>query len=356
MDERVVQFRVGVTVLAALIITGILSLLFGELPGVLRGTYQVYIEFPAAPGVSQDTPVKKSGIRIGKVSKVQFAPDNQVLVTATIDRGIELYRDEAVRIKSGLLGDTELEFVPGAKRTVAQKIPLAPGDLLAGTVQGDPINSLGNIEGNLNTAAISLGNAAEEVGKLAKGVNDVLGANREQISKVIGEMDGTLQLFQKSLTNIDDIIGDQQTKAQLKQTVSEMPQLMRETREAVLGIQKTVALADDNLRNIQTVTKALDERGEGMINDAAQSVQRLDELLGQMNRFSRNLNSKEGSLGQLVNNPELYNNLSQAALNVNKLTRELEPILCNAKVFTDKIARHPGEILRDAASPGPGLK
>src|SRR5262245_35998241 len=154
MDERVVQFRVGVTVLAALIITGILSLLFGELPGVLRGTYPVYVEFPAAPGVSPDTPVKKSGIRIGKVSKVQFAPDNQVLVTATIDKGIELYRDEAVRIKTGLLGDTELEFVPGAKRTVVQKVPIQPGDLMAGTVQGDPINSLGNIEGNLNTAAI----------------------------------------------------------------------------------------------------------------------------------------------------------------------------------------------------------
>ena len=63
MDERVVQFRVGVTVLASLIITGILALLFGELPSVLRGSYTVYIKFASAPGVSQDTPVRKSGIR-----------------------------------------------------------------------------------------------------------------------------------------------------------------------------------------------------------------------------------------------------------------------------------------------------
>jgi phospholipid/cholesterol/gamma-HCH transport system substrate-binding protein len=113
MDERVVQFRVGITVLAAVIITGILMLLFGEAPALLRGTYTIYIKFPSAPGVSQDTPVRKSGIRIGRVSKVQFAPDNEVLVTASIDGGIELFRDEAVRIKSGLLGDAELEFVPG---------------------------------------------------------------------------------------------------------------------------------------------------------------------------------------------------------------------------------------------------
>ncbi len=116
MDERVVQFRVGVTVLAALIITGILMLLFGEAPSLLRGQYTIYIKFHSAPGVSRDTPVEKSGIRIGKVTKVQFAPDNDVLITASIDGGIELFRDEAVQIKQSLLGDARLEFVPGPQR------------------------------------------------------------------------------------------------------------------------------------------------------------------------------------------------------------------------------------------------
>jgi phospholipid/cholesterol/gamma-HCH transport system substrate-binding protein len=355
MDERVVQFRVGVTVLAALIITGILSLLFGELPGVLRGNYTIYIKFPAAPGVSQDTPIRKSGIRIGKVTKVQFAPDNAVLITASIDHGIELFRDEVVRIKSGLLGDSELEIVPGPNK-VAQRVPVQPGDLLLGSVSVDPLQSFSNIEGNLNKAAESLAGAGDEVGKLAKNLNDVLGNNQDQIGKIVRETDDTMQLFQKTLANMDDILGDPQIKQNLKQMLSEMPQTLRDTRDTIGGLQKSVALANDNLRNIQTVTKALDERGEGMINNAAQSVERLDELLGQLNRFTRSLNSREGSLGQLVNNPDLYNNLSQAALNINRLTQQLQPILCDARVITDKVARHPGEILRDAVAPGPGLK
>ncbi len=355
MDERVVQFRVGVTVLAALIITGILSLLFGELPGVLRGSYSVYIKFPSAPGVSPDTPIRKNGIRIGKVTKVQFAPENAVLITASIDHGIELFRDEVVRIKSGLLGDAELEFVPGPNKVV-QRVPVQPGDLLVGSVSVNPLQSFANIEGNLNKAAESLTVAGTEVGKLAKNLNDVLGNNQDQIGKIIHETDDTLQLFQKSLVNLDDIIGDTETKRNLKQMLRDIPQTLRDTRDTINGIQKTVALANDNLQNIQTVTKALDEKGEGMINNAAQSVERLDELLGQLNRFTRSLNSREGSLGQLVNNPELYNNLSQAALNINRLTQQLQPILCDARVITDKVARHPGEILRDAVAPGPGLK
>ena len=141
MDERVVQFRVGVTVLAALIITGILVLLFGELPSVVRGSYTVYVEFPSAPGVAQDTPIRKSGILIGRVTKVQFAPNSDVLVTASIDGGVELFRDEAVRINSGLLGDAELEFVPGSRQPTT-RVPIKAGDLLAGSVSVDPLASV----------------------------------------------------------------------------------------------------------------------------------------------------------------------------------------------------------------------
>ena len=355
MDERVVQFRVGITVLAAVIITGILMLLFGEVPSLLRGTYTVYIKFISAPGVSQDTPVQKSGIRIGKVTKVQFSPDNEVLVTASIDGGIQLDRDEVVRIKQSLLGDARLEFVSAPVRST-QRALVQPGDLLAGSVSVDPLQAFANIEGNLNRAAESLTDAGSEVGKLAKNINDVLGNNREQFAKIINETDQTMDLFQKSLQNINDVVGDEKLKRDLKQTIGDMPQLMRDTRDTINGMQKTIALANDNLQNIQTVTKAMDQQGEGMITNIAQSVERLDELLGQMTKFSHAMNSKEGSLGQLVNNPELYNNLSQAATNVNRLTRELEPIISNVNIITDKVARHPGVIVTDAVSPGPGLK
>jgi phospholipid/cholesterol/gamma-HCH transport system substrate-binding protein len=165
-----------------------------------------------------------------------------------------------------------------------------------------------------------------------------------------------MKLFQKTLTDADGILGDQKMKDDLRQSLADMPQVMRDTRDTLGGMQKTIALANDNLRNIQTVTKAMDEKGEGMIGNMAQSVERLDSLLEQMNKFTRTLNSREGSFGQLINNPDLYNNLSQAAVNVNRLTRQLEPVLADVRVITDKVARNPGVIIRDAVAPGPGLK
>ena len=48
MDERVMQFRVGVMFLATLLITGILLVMFGKLPK-LMGHYYVQVTLRSAP-------------------------------------------------------------------------------------------------------------------------------------------------------------------------------------------------------------------------------------------------------------------------------------------------------------------
>ena len=65
------KFRVGVMVLATLFIAGILVLLFGDTRSLVSGSYTIYIHFTEAPGVTDGTPVRKSGILIGRVHKVR---------------------------------------------------------------------------------------------------------------------------------------------------------------------------------------------------------------------------------------------------------------------------------------------
>jgi phospholipid/cholesterol/gamma-HCH transport system substrate-binding protein len=162
--------------------------------------------------------------------------------------------------------------------------------------------------------------------------------------------------FQKTLGNIDSIIGDEKVKNDLKTAVSDMPNVMRDMRDTLNSAQQSFAQLDNIMRNFEPTSKALDEQGPEMVNNLSNSVERLDELLGQVNRFSRALNNREGTLGQFIYNPELFDNLNKTVMNVNRLTHELEPVVRNAKIFSDKIARHPGVIIRDAVKPGPGLK
>ena len=75
-----------------------------------------------------------------------------------------------------------------------------------------------------------------------------------------------------------------------------------------------------------------------------------------MKKFGDALNDRQGSLGQLIHNPDLYQSLNRAAENVEIATHQLRPIMDNARVFSEIIAREPGFILRNAVNRRPWSK
>jgi phospholipid/cholesterol/gamma-HCH transport system substrate-binding protein len=357
MDERVMQFRVGVVVLAVALIAGFLTLLFGHIPAFGRRTYTIYIEFSQAPGVAPETPIRKSGILIGRVTKVELVGEQQdrVRVTAAIDQQYKILQSDTVRVSTSLLGDSELQVVPAT--VDPPPVPVQPGETIRGTTTSNPIQAFSNLEPEMSRAARSLAKAGDQVEKLANDIDRIVGPNNEQFTRILNKTEKSLDQLQKTMNNFDMIIGDKETNEKFRQAISEFPTTLKQTEDAIASIQKTSIIAQRNMENLEGFTKPLGERGEAIIGDADRSLRRLDELLGQMQQFSRQLNSREGSLGQLMYNPQLYQNLNEAATNIKDLSRQLQPILCDARAFSDKIARHP-ELLgvRGAIQQSTGVK
>ena len=115
MDARVVQFRIGVMVLASIVLAVVLALLFGDLPKLLGSSYTIYVNVPDARGVQQGTPVRKHGVLIGRVTDIDFAEQGGVRLTLDIDSKVKVYSDEACQIRTSLLGDAEVNFVPAER-------------------------------------------------------------------------------------------------------------------------------------------------------------------------------------------------------------------------------------------------
>ena len=122
------------------------------------------------------------------------------------------------------------------------------------------------------------------------------------------------------------------------------------------GLQHTVQLAESNLKNIQGFTGPLGQRGPAIVSKLDSSIGQLDELLIQFTEFGKNLNRREGSFGRFLNDPDLYQNLNSAAINIEKLTCELRPIIGDVRVITDKVARHPEVVIRGVFRPSSGIK
>ena len=104
-------------------------------------------------------------------------------------------------------------------------------------------------------------------------------------------------------------------------------------------IQTTVQSVDRNLRNLEGFTGPLGERGSQLVDNIDHAVARFDGLLIELTEFSRKLNKGDGTLGQLMRNPELYQHLNSAAINIEKITKQVQPILCDMRVFSDKVSR-----------------
>jgi len=115
MEENNQRFSVGVLVLAAGIIGVLLVAYFGAVPAFWVERYRITINFRSAPKVTIDTPVRKNGVLIGRVSNVLLGPgDAGVNVTMELEKKYEIQKSEMPLITSESLitGDAVIQFVP----------------------------------------------------------------------------------------------------------------------------------------------------------------------------------------------------------------------------------------------------
>ena len=355
MNDRMMQFRVGVVVLATAIIAGILIVLFGDLPSLVQATYPLKMDFADARGVSQGTPVRKNGILVGRVATVTLNERGGVTVVADIDSYVPIYKDEQPRIAGTLLGDAEISLVPG--RIVPPRQRLTQDEVLTGAVSRDPFEVFATLEPKFGATLDSLAEASASVTKLSTNLDRMFLGEDDRFEKMVRKTETALDNFSIAMNNINDVMGDPKSREKIKAAIEALPQVLADLRTTVQGIGTTVDTADRNLRNLEGLTKPLGERGEQMVAQVDRTISRLDETLQQAALFTKALNESQGTLGKLVRDPQVYNDLAQAAQNVSKLTKDLRPIVDDVRVFTDKIARHPEQLgVRGALDRRPGLK
>jgi len=405
MDERIMQLRIGLMVLfVAAIIVLLLFLFSGEntFVQVFQSKQVFYIQFPEAPEVTRDTPVQKSGIRIGRVSDVRLAdevtdmeldPGTGVVVTVEIDQDRKIFSDETCRIKRNLLGDAVLEFVrtksdevddrnppgePGAPdqggappdtlgalsddpfrlaqagaeakpRTVRES-----GAVLRGTVQADPIQVVGNLEEDLATAIQSVARTSDEIRTLVQkasgflGPMEELGPKQERLRNIMQTSLETMNEMKQLAQHANRLIGNEDLQADVREAVAEAPKVVRGARDTLDQMRHTFQTMDgtvrqvnERLEEVKRFTQRLDEQGGTMIERLDRSAETLELLMGELLTLTTAVNSQEGTLGRLVRDPELYDNLNAAVSNLEDVSRRLRPVVENARVFSDKIARHP---------------
>jgi len=176
---------------------------------------------------------------------------------------------------------------------------------------------------------------------------------------LVESMDRAMSEFATVTKNLNDIVGDEEFKTQLKEGLTQLPSLVADARAIMEALEGAVGSADENLKNLQGLTGPLGDRGTVIVATLEKSVRNLEELLGQVALLTRNLNNSEGTIGLLLRERDLYDRLnetiSQASITVQgvqsiladrEIRIRIRQILDNVNVFAQKIAADPARVVR----------
>lgn len=282
------EFKVGVL---AIVCLGILYFGFNFLKGVnIFSPTKVYVgTFERINGLTAQAPVYIKGCQVGLVESIQydFKQNPAFTVNVSIDKTIELPRGtQMALVADGLLGGgaIELQLPTMPNRAMPyQKGDTLPTHIVPGLVDNLQTGLLANLDSLLNQANILLASLNSELEE--------------------GSLRNTLQ-------NVERITNDLTVSSRdiRSLTHKQLPALMTKVDSTMVGLQEIVS--DVNAANIQ------------------QTIGNVDNTINTLNAA---LQSQDGTLGLLLNDKELYDNLNGALQNLDNAVQNVDTIMMSIK-------------------------
>ena len=354
------QLRVGLLALGATLVACFLAFQFSSLPKYLTPTYAVVVRFTDAPGLQPGVPVRQFGLDIGRVETVEadFERGGVVAVLA-LKTSHPLRGDAEPRLTRSLLGDASIEFSGGSSAT-----PMAAGDELAGTPATDPMQVVADMQRTAETTLASFEATSNEWRQLAANANSLIETERGSLRAVVQRSAAALDQLtvamgkaSTTLTGVNELLADPAVQEDLRRTVAGLPLMVDETRRTIASVRSAVSGIEGTMGNLAAVTEPMARNAPAVMNSLGRSLVRLEGVMEDVSRLSDALTREDGTAVKLAGDPALYENLNTSAKSLAVLLRNLEPVIGDLRVFSDKVARHP-EVLgvRGAMRPSSGLK
>ena len=274
--------------IALVALVGIVVLYFGLqfLKGltVFSTDNNYYVKFSDISGLSASSPVYANGYRVGVVENIVYDFENQgeIVAVMSINKEMRIPSGSFAEIASDLLGNIKLELKLGPNFSDI----IEPGDTISGGLQ---------------------------VGALSKAADII-----PQVESLLPKLDSILAnvnallanpALSNSLTHIDQLTGN------LTTTTNDLNRLTAALNKQVPQMLEN---ADGLLANTNSLTHNLNDL------DIAGTMQKVDNTMRNLEQMTAKLNSNEGTLGLLMRDPGLYNNLNATMMHADSLMIDLK--------------------------------
>jgi phospholipid/cholesterol/gamma-HCH transport system substrate-binding protein len=289
------EFKVGIFVIAGCMILIFMSLKIGKFKffGGAK-TYEVSVLFDNTEGLDVGGSVQISGVVVGRVKDIKL-DGKKAKVILELGENIILKKDAYATIKTkGVLGEKFVEIYPGDAEEVIPK-------------NGEIVNIKKTMD--IDKLLASVDTVMEDIKAVTANLRKTLGGDEGEIA-LKGIRDNLYELT----LNINRLV--KKNDESLTNTVKNL-----EKFSAVLA-EKTPELSDE-LKEITKNLKELLNENRGNVKESIENIkkasERLDQTLASIKSVSEKIDKGEGTLGKLINDDTVHENLNKTLSSVNKM-------------------------------------
>jgi len=289
---------------AILVISGILLFiyLFNFLKGndILDSSRTFYTIYENVEGLAPSTPVTINGLNVGKVQDITFTEDGtgKLLVKLVVEEEFDFSKNsEAQLYEAGLIGGKAIAIIPAFDNAENA----TKGTYLKGTIKAG----------------------------LSELVNQRLTPLQEKLETTFVSADSLL-------LNLNSVFDDS-TKKNLQSSIAQLNSTIASFKTTSETLNELVSSNQDNLKstlnNIENISDNLSKITDSVAeSNLTETIASLETTISNFNKVLVKIENGKGSIGKLMQDESLYNNLEGA-------TSELEALLKDIKLHPKRYFR-----------------
>ena len=278
---------------ATLVILGIVFFIFGfsYLKGrnLLETSNVFYTEFDYN-ALTPSSPVTIKGNAVGKVTDIIYDFETgKTRVSFSVDEKLKFSKNSKIRLyEQGLMGGNALAVITAEDNDMAKS-----GDFIASEVEQGLVKNL-----------------------------------TDNFSGLSSELDVTLKSADSLLVNLNDLVADDSDKG-IKSAIAELNETLKSFKSLSYTLKSTVSKNEDKLSAVITNFNKVSEDLAGLSGDLkkvqiSKTVNDLDKTLVNVNNLLTGLEKGKGTLGKLMKDDQLYENLEVASHQLKELLQDFK--------------------------------
>ena len=258
---------------------------------LLESNKVFYVTYDNVEGLSASAPVTINGLQVGKVQSIDFADTSgHLVVSFTVESDFKFSKESIVQIySSGFIGGNNLGIIPTYD---ANNIAVS-GDTLQGVIQQ---GILDKVTGQLEPLEKKIESTLTSLDTLLIGFNEILDEEgKKNLQQTLGNLNASVASFRNLSGNMNSLLVD--NKEKLNSTISNLD-----------TTSKNFAQLSDSLAQIEL----------------GATIAQLQGVVDNFNGITQKIENGEGSVGKLLKDEELYDNLAGAAGQLEQLLEDMK--------------------------------